>query len=174
MADVDYYALLGINRNATSEQIKNAYRNKAREYHPDRAGSVGTEAFRLVTRAYAILYDPDRREEYDKGFRPVTSIADLYSRRREGKKVMEIMLPTAPAAKQVGPDLYMAITVETEVLLQGGTVTITLPDSDGTEVALLVPPRAKELSWCRLPHKGSPGRNGADSGDLWIQLKEKK
>jgi len=173
MADVDYYALLGINRNASTREIKNAYRKKARECHPDRTGSDGTDAFRLITRAYAILSDPDKREEYDKGFRPVTSIQDLYARRHEGKKVMEIMLPSAPAAKQVGPDLYMMVSVGTEVLLQGGTVTITLPGAED-ELVLHVPPRAKELSWCRLPHKGSPGRNGADSGDLWIQLKEKK
>jgi DnaJ-class molecular chaperone len=173
MADVDYYVLLGISRSASSEQIKNAYRKKARECHPDRTDTKGTEAFRLITRAYEILSDPDKREEYDKGFKPVTSIADLYSRRREGKKIMEIMLPTAPAAKQIGPDLYMEISVGTEVLLHGGTVAITLPDTED-ELILQIPPRANERSWCRLPHKGSSGRNGADSGDLWIQLKEKK
>ena len=173
MTDVDYYVLLGISRNASSEQIKKAFHKKARECHPDHAGPKGIEAFRLITRAYEILSDADKRAEYDKGFQPIASIKDLYNRRREGKKIMEIMLPTAPAVKQIGPDMYMAIEVSKEVLKIGGSVTITLPRNQ-TEFILHIPPNAKALSWCRMPFMGYEGRNGADAGDLWIQLKEKE
>jgi DnaJ-class molecular chaperone len=173
MADVDYYALLGILRNADVKTIRRAYQKKARECHPDHAGPKGTEAFRLITRAYEILSNPDKRVEYDKGFQPITSIADLFRRRREGKKIMEIMLPTAPAAKQIGPDMYMAVAVSKETLRTGGSITITLP-KDQTEFVLNIPPNAEALSWCRMPFMGYEGRNGADAGDLWIQLKEKE
>lgn len=70
MAD-DYYAILGVDRNATDEQIKRAYRELARKLHPDRHGGSPVEAeaneerFKLVNRAYEVLKDPERRRQYD-------------------------------------------------------------------------------------------------------------
>jgi len=170
MADVDFYALLGIPRDADAKAIKRAYHRKAGQCHPDIAGEAGKDAFQLVTRAYNILSDPEKREAYDVGYQPVASIADLYRRHREGKKVMEIMLPTAPAAKQIGLDLFMTVTVPSKLLESGGSITITLPGNEAGEMVLQLPPNATKRTWCRLPYHGSPGRNGADSGDLWIQL----
>jgi DnaJ-class molecular chaperone len=174
MADVDYYALFGIPKTADAEQIKIAYRKKAREYHPDHAGPKGADAFHLITRAYRILSDPKLREVYDVGFRPVTSLPELYEQHGEGKKIMELMLPTAPAAKQIGLDLYLNIYVSPQTLKEGGNVTITLPGDSAYELVLQIPPGAKNNPWCRLPHQGSPGRNGGISGDLWIQLLERQ
>jgi len=174
MADVDYYSLLGIPRNANAKQIKDAYHKAARTCHPDHAGEAGTNAFKLVTQAFQILSDPELREEYDKGFRPVTSLADLYRRHYEGKKVMEIMLPTAPAAKQIGPDLYTTVHISTEMMKNGGNIEVVVESGHKRVINLAIPPSAYIHKWCRLPHLGSPGRNGAESGDLWIQLVEKK
>ncbi|MBD3281753.1 DnaJ domain-containing protein, partial [Candidatus Uhrbacteria bacterium] len=128
MADVDYYALLGIPRDADIRQIKKAYQKKARECHPDHAGPKGAEAFRLVTRAYETLSDRQKRQAYDFGFMPVVSIADLYERHTEGRKVMEIILPSAPAAKQIGPDLFMAVRVGKKLMQNGGSMILELPN----------------------------------------------
>jgi molecular chaperone DnaJ len=64
----DYYALLGVGRGADEEEIKSAYRRRARELHPDRTGGdVEAEAtFKEVTRAYEVLRDPERRARYDR------------------------------------------------------------------------------------------------------------
>ncbi|HXR53866.1 MAG TPA: J domain-containing protein [Acidimicrobiales bacterium] len=65
---LDLYGLLGVASNATDEEIKRAYRRKAREHHPDaNAGDAAAEArFKEVSLAYEVLRDPDRRARYDR------------------------------------------------------------------------------------------------------------
>jgi molecular chaperone DnaJ len=60
----DLYELLDLPRHATTEEVKRAYRRKAREHHPDAGGDE--EAFKQVTHAYQVLSDPERRARYDR------------------------------------------------------------------------------------------------------------
>jgi molecular chaperone DnaJ len=64
----DLYQVLGVTRNASPEEIKKAYRNKARKLHPDvnRDDPKAEEKFKEVSDAYAILSDPQKREIYDR------------------------------------------------------------------------------------------------------------
>jgi len=63
----DYYAILGLPRNATDEQLKKAYRKMAMEYHPDRNGSPGAdERFKEINEAYEVLSDAQKRAYYDR------------------------------------------------------------------------------------------------------------
>jgi molecular chaperone DnaJ len=64
----DHYEVLGVDRNATDDQIKKAYRRLARELHPDvNDAPESQEKFKLVTHAYEVLSDPDERRKYDMG-----------------------------------------------------------------------------------------------------------
>lgn len=61
----DYYDVLGVAPDAGAEEIKRAYRQLARRYHPDISGDDRGTAFLEVSRAYTVLSDPERRRSYD-------------------------------------------------------------------------------------------------------------
>ncbi len=64
----DYYEVLGVQKNASEEEIKTAYRKMAMKYHPDKnpGDKSAEEKFRQATEAYEILKDPQRRSQYDQ------------------------------------------------------------------------------------------------------------
>lgn len=68
MAKRDYYDVLGVSRDASKEDIKRAYRNLAKKYHPDRnrADPNATEKFKEAQEAYDVLSDDKRRASYDR------------------------------------------------------------------------------------------------------------
>jgi len=83
----DLYVTLGVQRGASQDEIKRAYRQKARELHPDAGGDA--EQFKAVAHAYRVLSDPDSRQRYDRfgddsssagdpfGFGDFGSLADI-------------------------------------------------------------------------------------------------
>jgi molecular chaperone DnaJ len=68
VATADHYGVLGVDKSASPDDIKKAYRKLARELHPDvNPSEEAAERFKLVTHAYDVLSDADERERYDLG-----------------------------------------------------------------------------------------------------------
>ena len=63
----DYYKIMGLEKNATQEHIKTAYRKLARKYHPDVSKEPNAEEhFKELGEAYEVLKDPNKRQQYDQ------------------------------------------------------------------------------------------------------------
>jgi curved DNA-binding protein len=81
----DYYQMLGLNRNASEDEIKKAYRKLALKYHPDHHpdDSESEDKFKEIGEAYAVLSDPRKRKEYDqfghKRFKRKYTAEDIFS-----------------------------------------------------------------------------------------------
>lgn len=87
----DYYEILGVDKNATTAEIKKAYRKKAIEFHPDKnpGDSKAEEMFKKAAEAYEILSDQDKRAKYDRfghqafegggGFHGSMNMDDIFS-----------------------------------------------------------------------------------------------
>lgn len=80
----DYYAVLGVDKSASAEQIKKAYRKLAVKYHPDKnpGDQAAEERFKEITEAYAVLADAEKRRQYDQfgeaGFHQRFSQEDIF------------------------------------------------------------------------------------------------
>lgn len=86
----DYYNILGLNRNATDDELKSRYRKLALKYHPDRNPGEKTaeEKFKEAAEAYEVLRDPQKRNIYDQyghqglegtGFSGFSGFDDIFS-----------------------------------------------------------------------------------------------
>lgn len=142
MAKKDYYEVLGLNRSASSEEIKKAYRQLARKYHPDKNAGDKTaeEKFKEVQEAYDTLSDENKRAAYDQfghnAFDPSMGsgggahgfqgdfndifgsvFGDIFGDRQGG----------GGRAQQRGADLRFAMTLELEKVVFGTETTLRIP-----------------------------------------------
>jgi molecular chaperone DnaJ len=117
----DLYAILGVGRNASQEDIKKAYRRLARELHPDVSGDpTSEERFKEVTAAYEILSDPEKRRRYDMYGQgggpdvfPFTDVADIFEA-FFGTGTFGRRRPTRRSRTQRGEDAVVAASLTFE------------------------------------------------------------
>ena len=129
----DHYRVLGVREDATSREIRRAYRRLAHQHHPDRnAQPDGPERFRTLTEAYAVLNDPARRARYDHSIQPPTRLnprgATLAVLPRRG--VLELSEHEARLA---------AIVPLTLATTSGMTIVLPVGLADGDQITIAVP-----------------------------------
>lgn len=111
----DYYAILGVSKNATDKELKKAYRELSMKYHPDRnPGNPQAEAkFKEIAEAYDVLKDPAKRRKYDS-----PSFEDFFATGGPGG-FGDFYNPHANDMRDMGSDIEMSIPLSMEELVKG-------------------------------------------------------
>ncbi|MGH9183052.1 MAG: molecular chaperone DnaJ [Acidimicrobiales bacterium] len=136
----DYYQLLGIPRSATTEEIKRAYRRRARQLHPDANPEDPTaeERFKEVARAYETLSDPESRRRYDAfgpdgvqgdgfGFDGGINIGDIFETFFGGHAgPFRAAQPRGPAGPPRGANLETSVDLDFEEAVFGASREVTV------------------------------------------------
>lgn len=170
------YNILGVPNEASFEVIKSAYRRLAMRFHPDRNSDnpIAEKKFKEISDAYEILSDTEKRADYDKKIKPLQSIADLLIRHNSGERLLEIMLPSAPAARTNGANGVFIRKVSRDLLLEGGKFSTEIPVSgmEKTFRSVTINLTAGEVNprWFRIKELGFTGKNGGLRGTLWLVL----
>ena len=184
----DFYAILGVDKKASSDEIKKKYRSLAREFHPDKTKGDDAleEKFKAVSEAYDILSDSKKRAEYDEarslfergGFRgPMGGqggggdFSDLFG----GGSPNDIFANLfggggVRRGPRKGQDLQTESTITFKEAIIGTTLELKLSLDGGKPqtITARVPAGVNDGAKIRVKGKGAPGEAGP--GDLFILL----
>lgn len=185
----DFYATLGVSRDADAQAIKKSYRKLARQLHPDaRPGdSKAEERFKEVGEAYAVLSDTEQRRQYDAiramgggarfsaggaGFEDAFS-GMFRGGRQGGRGGVEDMLGNlfGGGGYSMGPipgsDLAAAVEISFRQAAEGETVTLNV---GGRNLSTRLPVGVKDGQRIRVRGKGQASPNGGPAGDLVLTV----
>ncbi|MGH8637814.1 MAG: DnaJ C-terminal domain-containing protein [Burkholderiales bacterium] len=193
----DYYQALGVERDASDEDIKKAYRKLARKYHPDVSKEKDAEErFKQVAEAYETLRDKDKRRAYDQlgryrsgqDFRPPPDwerqFGDIFSRHSDsgdsgGFDLGDLLAGLAGGRRgssrsgRRGRDVEVTAQLSLEDAAKGTEIVIALPAAGAANrtVHARIPKGATDGQKLRVAGKGLPGAGpNAAAGDLYIAV----
>ena len=181
----DPYRILGVDRDASEEQVKQAFRDLAREVHPDLNQSAeATELFQVLDQAYRILTDGVRRELFDRHGELAVRL-DFDAARIEQE--LDRTAPPRDAdglsgvlggarrtqshgviSRGGGLDVNLPLDVPAAVARRGGRVQVASPVGGGL-ITVTIPAGTRSGSKLRLVGKGRAGPRGRP-GDLYLAI----
>ncbi len=152
MSQRDYYEVLGVNKNATEDELKRAYRKLAMKYHPDHnpGDAEAEQKFKEAAEAYDVLRDPEKRARYDRfGFAGVqgggggfNGAEDIFSHFGDiFGDLFGFSSNMSGSHASSGADLRYNLTITFAQAAKGDKITLTLPkhvpcsDCSGTGAA---------------------------------------
>ncbi len=130
----DYYADLGVSRDASPEEIKRAYRRKARTLHPDvNPGPEAEAEFKKVSQAYDVLSDATKKRAFDAGADPYAGAADGFGQGFSFSDIMDAFFGGAATGsrgprsrRQRGQDALIRLDVDLRTAVFGGEEEVTV------------------------------------------------
>lgn len=190
---IDYYKILGIDKSASEEDIKKAYRKLARKLHPDLNPSDkdAHKKFQQINEANEVLSDPEKRKKYDQ-YGKDWQHADQFEQQRHHQKqqqswytgnqhfdedddrdfssFFESMFGGAGShrgrqAKFRGQDYNAELKLSLTDAMQTHQQTLTV---NGKNVRITIPAGIENGQVIKLKGYGAPGVNGGPAGDLYI------
>jgi len=138
ITDKDYYEILGVSKDATIDEVKRAYRQIAKKYHPDvNPDPQAEEIFKSASEAYQVLSDPDKRRIYDmyganglrqQGFSGFSTIDEIFSTFFDDifSDLFEARRRTARPRSEKGEDLRYDLSLSFEEAYTGKDIEIKL------------------------------------------------
>ncbi len=192
----DYYSILGVNKTASQEEIKKAYRKLAVKYHPDKSGGdkKAEEKFKRINEANDVLGDPEKRKKYDAlgenwKYYDEHMAAQNSGRRQSGGRTGggQQFRPEdfmgggfsdffeeyfggggrRSNRAQSGADMQATFAISLEEAFHGVTKTINI---NGQPVNLKLKPGIADGQTLRLKGRGNPGIAGGPAGDLLLTI----
>lgn len=186
----DYYATLGLERDASDEDIKKAYRRLARKYHPDVSKEPSAkERFQEVAEAYETLKDKDKRAAYDnlgafrpgQDFRPPPDWFERFGKGSTGdlggidlSDLFESLGGFGRARRSragrmplAGEDYEVDVRLPLEHAFRGTQRDLQIA---GRTIRVRIPPGVSDGQKLRLRGKGGAGANGGPAGDLYLNV----
>ena len=159
----DYYRILGVEKNATKEEIKKAYKNLAKKYHPDlNKGEGSAEKFKEISEAAAVLADDEKRSQYDRH----GTTADQFGQGFQGFDFSDFMSDTGNAGFDFdsifesffGGSPFRSRRGASRGSDLGYDLEITLEEAAKGAVKEIVVPRLEQCAKCH----GSGAENDSD------------
>ena len=188
----DYYAELGVAKDASQKEIKKAFRKLAREFHPDNNpdDKLAETRFKEVNEAYETLSNSEVRSEYDHaremgyyvgdpgGQQQYVRVEDIFGgsqRGGVGGSTQDIfsgfqdLFGTAGHRRgpQQGADVSSTVTLSFHEALSGPTREFSLA---GSTVKVKIPKGVADGTRVKVKGKGEPGSNGGPAGDLFVTV----
>ena len=199
MATTDYYKALGVDKSASAEDIKKAFRKLAVKYHPDRNPNdkAAEDKFKEINEAYAVLSDPKKKEEYDtfgsSGFHKQYSQEDIFRGfdfsnaykdmgAGGGEDIFSRLFGGGfgrgagrggfQGGPQRGGDLEMEVEIGFRDAAQGAEKQIAFRRSgQREELKIKIPAGVDNGSRIRITGKGGQGEGGGPDGDLFLIMR---
>lgn len=172
----DYYKILGVSKNATTEEIKRAYRKLAHQYHPDKNHDSSGERFKEINEAYQVLSDPQKKAHYDQ-FGTTDGSAFSWGNQGGGFSQGGGFDFGFGGIGDIFEDffggVFSQVQTEVEINLTAAVLgeTLDLQTSQGEKINLRIPPGTQNGQTFRFPGKGLPTRRGR--GDLLVTVRIK-
>lgn len=188
----DYYAVLGVERDADAATIKKAYRKLAQKHHPDKnpGDKVAEDKFKQVTEAYAVLSDTEKKRQYDQfgadGFHQRFSQEDIFRNVNVGdifgnfggEDLFSQLFGgrartqrTAHRPPSKGQDYSMQISIPFRLAVRGGERRIDYRNDGKIEqIKVRIPPGVEKGAKLRISGKGGTHPAGGAPGDLYLQI----
>ncbi|MDB5201237.1 MAG: hypothetical protein JWQ27_646 [Ferruginibacter sp.] len=189
MEFIDYYKILGLQKTATTDEIKKAYRKLARQYHPDvnPNNAEANKKFQQLNEANEVLSDPEKRKKYDKygkdwqhgeayeqqqrqyQQRPGAEFAGNFEGGGDFSDFFSSMFGGGGGrqrrGKMRGQDLNATLQLQLREAFETHQKTITI---NGKNVRITIPAGIENGQVIKLRGYGSPGQTEGPAGDLFI------
>lgn len=182
----DYYKILGLETNkVTTDEIRNAYREKAKKYHPDKnAGNAEIEdIFKDINEAYKILSNSRTKRKYDYNWNKYVGRKTQKTTQKQKKTLKETIIEmlfgevSKKKAKKVedakyGEDINTSVDISIEQAFFGANKKLKFRTVQGKETTFnfKVPAGVRNHDKIKIPGQGQQGKNGGKNGDLVISI----